>query len=61
VSPYRDRRVLVAVGGLIVAGVALILLVNRSATGSTRTVATLAIAVAMWIGLMAVLRRARGG
>jgi hypothetical protein len=49
---------LLAIAG---AGVGLILLVNNAASGGTRVVGTIAVAVAMWIGLMAVLRMARRG
>jgi hypothetical protein len=59
VSPYRDPRVLVALVGIAGAGIALLLLVNRSAEGSSRTIATIAVAVVLWIALMAVIRFAR--
>jgi hypothetical protein len=61
VSPYRNPRVLIALLGIAGAGIALIVLINRTADGRTRTVATIAVAVALWIGLMALLRGARSG
>ncbi len=60
-SPYRDPRVIAAVAGLTAGGVGLIVLVNETTDGATRTVATLAVAAALWIGLMAVLRIRRRG
>jgi tellurite resistance protein TehA-like permease len=59
VSPYRDPRVLLSLAMLAAVAVALVLVVNRVAEGTARTVATLAIAAALWIGLMVVLRLAR--
>jgi hypothetical protein len=61
VSPYRDRRVLLALVGLAGAGIGLIVLVNRTAEGNARTVATVAVAVILWIALMGVLRMTRRG
>ena len=60
-GPYRDPRTLVALVGIAGVGVGLILLVNDLASGGTRVVGTIAIAAAMWIGLVAVLRMARRG
>jgi hypothetical protein len=61
VSPYRNPRAVLALLGIAGGGIALIILVNQTADGSARTVATIAVAVALWIGLMAVLRTARRG
>jgi hypothetical protein len=58
-SPYRDPRVLLSLATLASVAVVLVLVVNRVAEGTTRTVATLGIAAALWIGLMVVLRLAR--
>ena len=60
-SPYRNPRVVLALVGIAGAGIALVLLVNRTTDGGIRTVATIAIAVVLWIGLMVVLRVARSG
>lgn len=60
-SPYRDPRALVALAGLAAGAIGLLVLVNETTEGGTRTVATLAVAVALWIGLMVVLRAARRG
>jgi len=59
VSPYRHPRTLLALLGIAAAGVGLIVLVNRTAGGSVRTVGTIAVAVALWMALMVVLRVAR--
>jgi hypothetical protein len=59
VSPYRDPRVLLSLATLAAVAIALVLVVNRVAEATARTVATLAIAAALWIGLMVVLRLAR--
>jgi hypothetical protein len=61
VGPYRDPRTLIALVGIVGAGVALILLVNHTASGSGRVIGTIAVAVVLWIALMAVLRVARRG
>lgn len=58
-SPYRDRRVLLALVGLAAVGLGLIIVVNRVAEGGARTGATLAIAIVLWLALMLVLRLAR--
>jgi hypothetical protein len=58
-SPYRNPRVVLALVGLGGVAAGLIVLVNETAEGGRRTVATLAVAVALWIGLMVVLRVAR--
>ncbi|MDQ3893380.1 MAG: hypothetical protein M3292_01765 [Actinomycetota bacterium] len=58
-SPYRDPRVLLSLATLAAVAIALVLVVNRVAEATARTVATLAIAAALWIGLMVVLRLAR--
>ena len=60
-SPYRNPRTVVALLAIAGACVALIVLVNRTASGSTRTIATLAVAVVLWVALMVVLRTARRG
>jgi len=60
-SPYRDPRVLVALAVIAGAGIGLIVLVNETVDGTARTVWTLAVAVALWIGLLVVLRVARRG
>ena len=60
-APYRNPRTLVALLAISGACVGLIVLVNRTASGSTRTIATIAVAVVLWIGLMVVLRTARRG
>ena len=59
VSPYRDPRTVLALLGIVGAGAGLIVLVNQTADGSARTVGTIAVAVALWIALMIVLRLAR--
>jgi hypothetical protein len=58
-SPYRDPRVLLALFVIAGAGIGLIVVVNETTDGDARTISTLAIAVALWIGLMVVLRVAR--
>jgi len=61
VSPYRDPRTLVALIAVAGTCIVLIVLVNRTASGSTRTIATIAVAAVLWVGLMVVLRAARRG
>jgi hypothetical protein len=58
-SPYRDRRVQVALILLAAVGLGLILLINAVAEGGTRTAATIGVAVGLWLALTAVLRLAR--
>ncbi len=58
-SPYRDRRVLLALVGLAAVGLGLIIVVNRVTEGGARIAATLAIAIVLWLALMLVLRLAR--
>ena len=58
-SPYRNPRVLVALAGLACAGLVLIVIVNETSEGALRLVATLAIALVIWLGLMGILRVAR--
>ena len=60
-GPYRDPRILLALVGIAGVGLGLILLVNHTASGGSRTVATIAVAVVVWIALMAVVRMARRG
>ena len=58
-SPYRDPRVVATFVLLTSAAVGLILLINALADGGMRTAATIAVAVALWLPLTAVLRRLR--
>ena len=60
-SPYRNPRVLLALALLTAVGIGLIVLVNDSMEGAARLMATLAIAVVLWIALMGILRLARRG